>query len=140
MTTIKVLNTEFALSAKLVAKGVRFPNTSDRDRCKHNKYHVTIKTENSERTIDFYDSHANWESEITELTDLQNVLYCFISDAVAGDMSFDEFCSEFGYDDIDTAEEVYRACQEQRERFDDLCDEDLHDMINALNELDDATH
>lgn len=140
MTMIKVLNTEFTLSSMLVAKGVRFPNTTDKDRCKHNKYLVTIITEKGISTINFYDSHTNWKSGVTELTNLQNVLECFLSEACAGDMSFNHFCGEFGYDDIDVARKVYRACQIQKERFDALCNEDLYDITNALNEQTNATH
>ena len=41
-----------------------------------------------------------------------DVLYSLCSDARAGEVSFSEFCSEFGYDeDSRKAESIWRACK-----------------------------
>ena len=41
-----------------------------------------------------------------------DVLACIVSDALAGEMSFHEFCREFGYDDDSRkAKATHRACQ-----------------------------
>jgi hypothetical protein len=43
---------------------------------------------------------------------LDDILYCLILDADCGTYSFDDFCSEFGYDDDSIkATEIYKACQ-----------------------------
>lgn len=42
-----------------------------------------------------------------------DVLYCVISDANAGELSFEEFCADLGYDtDSRKAEQVWLSCRE----------------------------
>jgi hypothetical protein len=41
------------------------------------------------------------------------LLYCLASDSQAGDLTFEDFCDEFGYDsDSRSAERIHTACQE----------------------------
>lgn len=67
-------------------------------------------------------------------TDDQNIsaFYCFLSDAVAGDMDFNEFCNTFGYD-IDTpeAENVWNACYEATQKVKSTFD-DLYELMDFL--------
>lgn len=47
--------------------------------------------------------------------DLADVVYSFISDAECGDMNFDEFCDNFGYDeDSIRAKKIHEACDDTR--------------------------
>lgn len=53
---------------------------------------------------------------------------CLASDAQAGEMDFDEFKDEFGYDTDEAAKKVYKACQRTRA--------DLHSLLGeAYQEL-----
>lgn len=62
-------------------------------------------------------------------------LYCFIGDAVAGDMIFSDFCSEFGYDeDSQTAFNTYMECQKAFKKLKSIYDGDIYDLSNSLQE------
>lgn len=51
-------------------------------------------------------------SAITNDPDAASVISCLISDARAGEQSFEEFCSDFGYDeDSRKAEKTWNACR-----------------------------
>ncbi len=68
--------------------------------------------------------------------DILNAFYCFVSDAISGNYSFDEFCSEFGYDtDSRQAEKIYRKCIKQYDRLSKIFDGDIYDFANELQEV-----
>jgi hypothetical protein len=74
--------------------------------------------------------------EITEETEILNAFYCLVSDAIAGNDSFENFCSEFGYDqDSRTAEKIYRKCKKQLEKLQKIYDGDIYDLANELQEV-----
>lgn len=104
---------------------------------RHNK--VTIKNlENGKRTsFDFWGSVRNPSLESDY--DLLNAFYCFVSDALSGLYSFDEFCGEFGYDtDSRKAEKIYKACKRayaKFERVSGFSESELYDFINELSEV-----
>lgn len=66
------------------------------------------------------------------------ILYCFLSDAHSGYLTFDNFCSEFGYDtDSRKAEKIYKACERSMEKIYKLgiqSETELCDLLNELNE------
>lgn len=70
--------------------------------------------------------------------DLRGVLDCLCSDAEAGEMSFEEFCGEFGYDeDSRTAERTWKECQKSGAKVLRLFDlDELREMLNDLDEAD----
>ena len=104
---------------------------------RHNK--VTIKNlENGKRTsFDFWGSVRNPSLESDY--DLLNAFCCFVSDALSGLYSFDEFCGEFGYDtDSRKAEKIYKACKRayaKFERVSGFSESGLYDFINELSEV-----
>ena len=104
---------------------------------RHNK--VTIKNlENGKRTsFDFWGSIKNPSLESDY--DLLNAFYCFVSDALSGLYSFDEFCGEFGYDtDSRKAEKIYKASKRayaKFERVSGFSESGLYDFINELSEV-----
>ena len=100
----------------------------------HNR--VTVKnTETGKQTgFDFWGSIVNPEPE-TEYAVL-NAFYCFVSDAVIGDMEFAEFCREFGYDeDSRKAEKTWKACQRATVKLERIYDGDVGDLANELQEV-----
>jgi hypothetical protein len=61
-----------------------------------------------------------------------DVLYCLCSDTRAGELSFDEFCSEFGYDsDSRKAEAEWKACAAVAPRVRRFLGETFDDVANA---------
>ena len=107
---------------------------------RNNNYHVvTVKnTDTGKRTrFDFWCSLAKPEFE--KEYDVLNALYCFVSDAISGLYSFDEFCGEYGYDsDSRKAEKIWRACKRSYEKFSrvsGMTDDEMYDFINELAEI-----
>lgn len=98
-----------SISAKLKAIGVHA--WGDKDMF-HNKFWITVTNMNNNETVgfDFYGSHQDHINKVTEITgkDVLSAFDCFISDALAAENGFDDFCSEFGYDnDSRSAERIY---------------------------------
>lgn len=139
-TTITVQDVEFAVSAKLVATGVPFPDDDMKQGEKHlyhNKFRIYLKTALGRTSFDFYGSHADWEAKIKEMPvdDLKHALYCFVSDACSGMNSFEDFCKEFGYDeDSRRAERIHKACERSLAKFQRICEADIYEVVNALND------
>ena len=100
LNVIEIL-TKVNLSMKVYYMGVSQMPDSKQDM---DKFSVVFSDSDDNRTevFDFYTGlgHRNTKSFVpfvykpTEA----DVLYCLISDKEAGDMSFSEFCSNFGYD------------------------------------------
>lgn len=67
--------------------------------------------------FDFWGSRAN--PEINSRADAINAFECFLSDVDVGNMTFEEFCNEFGYDtDSRKAKKIHRLCQKSARKFD----------------------
>jgi hypothetical protein len=112
-------------SAKLVNKKSP-PWSPDR---KVNHFIVTLKNENRRVSFDFFDSVNNFNAGKTEL-DEYSVLACCSSEFNCPD-SFEEFCSEFGYDaDSRKAEKTFNACQKQSAKL-----KKIFDTVESINDL-----
>ena len=124
------------ITAKLKSEGVLFPNTKGNTR--HNKFTVTVKNLDTNKYIrfDFYDSNHNYTKGIKTLNndDLLNTLYCFIQDAIAGELSQDDFCNEFGYDYFE-GRKIHRLCQKANEKAEKIILDDIYDFANELQEF-----
>lgn len=69
-------------------------------------YQVTLKFKGRRLTTPFFMGAA-----LTEEPSAADVLACLTSDVGAGEMSFESFCGEFGYDvDSRRAEKTWKAC------------------------------
>lgn len=72
-------------------------------------FEVTLQLGNDSMMVPFSQGDAHTEEPTAE-----DVLNCLASDS-AGPDSFEEFCSEYGYDeDSRTAERIFNACQRQK--------------------------
>ena len=101
-----------------------------------NHHEVTVtNTETGEQTsFDFWGSIVN--PELSSEYDVLNAFYCFVSDAMSGQESFESFCSEFGYDtDSRRAEKTWKACQKSYDDLQSIYDGDLYDLANELQEI-----
>lgn len=136
MKTVKLNGQNVRLSAKLVNEGVSFPNDKT-SKTLHNKFSVSITTERGRTSFMFFDSMSAYQQGKTELSDsdLLGALDCFLMDSCAGADSFEEFCSQFGYDtDSRNAERIYKACVNSRIKAERIFTS-LYDTANELNEL-----
>jgi hypothetical protein len=93
-------------------------------------YSVTLKYQGRRMTVDFWCGSA-----ITTEPTSYDMLYCLLSDASANDMSFEDFCGEFGYDlDSRKAEETYKACRKVGTKVRKLLGEDFEVFNGAEKE------
>lgn len=86
------LKTLCRLVTATVKGGAKTKNLNDWQKTA-NGYSVTLKFQGRQTTVDFWMGSAH-----TNDPTAYDVLYCVLSDASASDMSFEDFCGEFGYD------------------------------------------
>jgi hypothetical protein len=73
-----------------------------------NGYRVTFTYEGRKLSTDFWQGSA-----ITSDPEANSVMECLVSDATAGAETFEDFCSDFGYDtDSRRAEQTWKACRQ----------------------------
>lgn len=126
-TTIKFQDQEIQLTGKLVKENV---NKWDMMR---NQFKVTVKTVNGSFSFDFWGCHNDWKKGKNEIN-LIEAFYCFIGDAISGNDSFENFCSELGYDeDSIKALKIYKECVKANKRSENL-GIDLYELSNYIQE------
>jgi hypothetical protein len=107
----------------------------------HGHFKINLSTESGDDLFDYYGSSHDAGNQKTVLTDgdLLDALECIISDALSGVYTFDEFCSEFGYDeDSRRAEKIHKACIDTYARVSALgiSEDEMYVIINDINESD----
>ena len=105
----------------------------------HGHFKITLTTESGSDSFDFYGSAFDAGKNKTEMTDddLMSALECIISDALTGIYSFEEFCSEFGYDeDSRSAERMHKACEDTYNRIVaiGISEDEMYEIVNDINE------
>lgn len=92
-----------------------------------NGYHVTLRYKRRQYSFDFWQGQA-----ITDDPTAEGCLECLLSDAQAGELDFEDFCREFGYDDDSrSAERTWRACGEVNMRLRELLGDDFDQFLYA---------
>ena len=100
----------------------------------YNYHKIVIKAHTLKLSFDFWASIMNPEIQSDE--ENTSAFYCFVSDALSGEMDFNEFCNEFGYDiNHPNRRKIYKACQKSNCKFHRVFDGiDIYDFINELQE------
>jgi hypothetical protein len=101
------------MQAALAGTVKGFPGDS-KDQSYHDHYTITVEYREKSVSFDFYASvHDHTTGVLISTKDqLLDALDSYVSDGLYGVMSFEEFCSELGYDeDSRRAEKVWHACQ-----------------------------
>lgn len=76
-------------------------------------YSVTLKFQDRQLTTDFHMGSAHTSEPTSEA-----VLECLLSDASAGEQTFEDFCADFGMDtDSRKAEAMWKACASMAKRL-----------------------
>lgn len=104
----------------------------------HNHRVRVYNVDNRKRTsFKFWASVMN--PELCSRYEVLNALYCFVSDAVSGLDSFEDFCRNFGYDpDSRSAYKIWQICQRSSVkalRVFGLSRSELYEFLNALSEI-----
>ena len=104
----------------------------------HNHRVRVYNANNGKRTsFKFWASIAS--PELRTRYEVLNALYCFVSDAVSGLDSFEDFCGNFGYDlDSRSAFKTWQVCQRSSAKalqVFGLSRLELYDFLNELSEI-----
>ena len=90
-------------------------------------WRVTLLRKRRKLTVDFFTGPA-----ICREPDAEGVLDCLLSNVSAGEQSFEEFCSEFGYDeDIRSAYVIWEKCHAMAPRVRKFLGDDFNDYLYA---------
>lgn len=105
----------------------------------YNNHRVSVYNASTGKRTSFKFWASLMKPELRSRYDALNALYCFISDAVSGLDSFEDFCSNFGYDtDSRAAYKTWQACQRSTEkalRVLGVSHSQLYDFANQLSEI-----
>lgn len=129
-----IINTKTAgqITIKSEYIGNKAANWGDKHE-NYNNHLVTVSSNSKRFSFDFWGSIANPEIK----NDEENIFafYCALSDGLSAENSFDDFCSEFGYDhDSRKAEKIYKACEKTNNKLHRVFSCDLYDLINEIQE------
>lgn len=116
-------------------KGDKVAPWSDKQQ-NYNNHTITVTNTETEQKISFEFWGSIMKPEVKTEDELLNAFYCFVSDAVSGNYSFNEFCGEFGYDeDSRKAEKTWKACKKSLEKLNKIYNGDVYDLANELQEI-----
>lgn len=116
-------------------KGDKVAPWSDKQQ-NYNNHTITVTNTETEQKISFEFWGSIMKPEVKTEDELLNAFYCFVSDAVSGNYSFNEFCGEFGYDeDSRKAEKTWKACKKSLENLNKIYNGDVYDLANELQEI-----
>lgn len=119
----------FILTSKFVGN-----KPANWDSNNYNNHIVTVKNiDNGLFTrFEFWGSIVS--PEIRTERDLVNAFECFLFESSSGLMTFEEFCSEFGYDtDSRKAYKTYKACQTAAKKLERIYSGDVYELLNKIN-------
>ena len=93
-----------------------------------NNWRVTLSYQGRRLTVDFYGGAAITETDVTAPL----VIYSLCVDARAGEESFEDFCSDFGFDvDSRKAEQTWKLCRSLTPKVRRLLGKDFSLFANA---------
>ena len=84
------------------------------DKWRSDKWEVCLYRGAYKITVEFFLGEGN----NGRAPELKEVVFALLNDAQAGELSFEDFCSDFGYDtDSRRAYATWEACKENREKL-----------------------
>jgi len=126
-TTINLLRNEITLES--VYMGVKHSLWS-----KENTHtHHTIMVTHNDNTIEFDYWASLAQPTIENENDLVSAFYSFLLDNVSEYTTYEDFLSEYGYEDNDNARNTYEGCLENTEKLSEL--EILEEHYELIEEL-----
>jgi hypothetical protein len=103
----------------------------------YNNHRISVYNADTHQRTSFKFWASIAHPELRSRYDALNALYCFVSDAVSGLDSFENFCGNFGYDtDSRTAYKTWQTCQRSSVkalRVLDISRSELYDFLNELS-------
>lgn len=102
------------------------------DNTNHHRITVTNEENNKRCSFDFWTSVAS--PEMKSKYDVMNAFYCFVSDAISGELDALEFNREFGYEDPKEALRAWTGCKNANKKLTRIYDGDIYELANELAE------
>ena len=120
-----------SVSSKLIQEG----KTQDfNNRLKCNVFRVSVKTDLGKTSFTYGSSHNDWQNGKIELDDHVFPLYCFLSDALSGDLPWEEFCKDLGFNEDSRKDfKVWKECKKSLAKAQSVFS-DVYEAINDLQE------
>lgn len=128
---MKLLNEEFTVSQQF--KGFSKQKSNPSMNCPNFK--VTLRKGKNWTSFDFHGSHNDYLQRRGELSENELIfaVYCFLTDAIAGNENLEDFCADFGYD-FNGGYYIHKECQKLTAKAERFFDNDLYDLLNDLQE------
>ena len=125
MTKDFLNNKDQAIAVSIMYVGAKSSPNFDADASRHNQVTIRNKSTRKRATFDYWGSmyEPNQDNE----DGLKGALDCILLDIEAYENArdFNDFCAEFGYDaDSRKAENIYKACGKELEKFNRVVDDD----------------
>lgn len=122
--------TKHGITFSFKLANTKVPSWDESRKCNH--FIVTLKQGKKKVSFDFFDSSNNYQKGVTTL-DAYSVLTCCSSEINCPD-TFEDFCSEFGYDqDSRKAEKTFRALKKFSDKLNKFFDtEEMRDDLSEI--------
>ena len=92
-----------------------------------NDWRITLRYKGHSMSFDYWQGKG-----IKNTPTVEGIMENIVSDASVNDMSFEDFCAEFGYDtDSRKAERTYNACIKQTKALKRLLGSDFDNFVSA---------
>lgn len=114
-----------ALDLKMYIKGSVYKKHFPEDTERRHVFKIQLKKDKKQFTFQFGQSISEGSNEPT----LYDVLSCLQKYDVG---SFEDFCSEFGYEEDETAEKVYKAVVKEFENMERLFSEEELEILGEM--------
>jgi len=127
-TSIKLLQNKITISSRNVNS-----KKSSWGADEHQHHVISLTTSEGVISFDYWASKA--QPYVRMATDLLECLSAFLSDAMYGEMSYEDFISEMGYEPNEESEQIHSECVVAYDKFLELeLLDDMYDLTNELNE------
>ena len=101
-----------------------------------NNHMVKVTNTDTKQSITFEFWASIMNPELNTEEEILEAFYSFVNDALSGIETFENFCSELGYNtDSRKARSVWRACQRANNKIKKIYDDDIYNLASELQEI-----
>lgn len=128
-TTIKTKQGSFRITSEYIGN-TAWPATEGHNNNYHN-HKIRVFHSGKIFNFDYWGSIMNPEIQSDE--DNISAFEAFVSDAICGESTFEDFCSDLGYDtDSRRAERIYKACQKSNRKLHRIFSGNIYELLTEL--------
>lgn len=102
----------------------------------NNQFLITVKNGDTSASFKYHISIVDTNKGKTTLTDEDHIsaFYSFVGDAIAGDMDFEDFMSEYGYTNCKEGYRIHKVCKKTLKDYNLLNVGDMYEVSNFIQE------